>query len=38
MYCNIINSFTATFDQFNVPLLKKSINLFQNKKSKLTDV
>jgi len=28
--CNIINVFTVIFDQYNVFLLNKSINLFQN--------
>ncbi len=26
IFCNIINVFTVTFDQFNVSLLNKSIN------------
>ncbi len=33
MFCNIINVFTATSDQFNASLLNKITNFFQNKKS-----
>ncbi len=29
MYCNIINVFIVTFDQFNVSLLNKSIKLVE---------
>ncbi len=29
IFCNIINIFTITFDQFNMSLMNKSINLFQ---------
>ncbi len=29
IFCNIINVFTATFDQFNASLQKKSINFLQ---------
>lgn len=28
-FCNTISVFTATFDQFNTPVLKKSINFLQ---------
>jgi len=28
IFCNIINVFTFTFNQFNAPLLNKSINFF----------
>ncbi len=28
IFCNIINVFTVTFDQFNASLMNKSINLF----------
>jgi len=28
IFCNIINVFTVTFDQFNVSLMNKSINFF----------
>ncbi len=33
IFCNIINVFTVTFDQFKVSLLNKSINLVQEQKS-----
>ncbi len=29
IFCNIINAFTVTFDEFNATLLNKSINLSQ---------
>ncbi len=29
IFCNIINVFILTFDQFNVSLLNKSINFFK---------
>ncbi len=29
IFCNIINVFTVTFDQFNASLMNKSINFFQ---------
>ncbi len=29
IFCNIINVFTVTFDQYNESLLIKSINFFQ---------
>ncbi len=28
IFCNILNVFTVTFDQFNAYLLNKNINLF----------
>ncbi len=28
IFCNIINVFTVTFDQFNASLLNKSFNFF----------
>ncbi len=28
IFCNIINAFTVTFDQFNVSLMNKSIHVF----------
>ncbi len=31
IYCNIINVFTDTFDQFNASLMNKSVNLFKKK-------
>lgn len=34
-FCKVINAFTVTFDQLNVPLLNKSTNL-SNKKRPLT--
>ncbi len=35
IFCNILNVFTVTFDQFNASLLNKSLHFFQkqNKKS-----
>ncbi len=30
-FCNIINVFTVTFDQFNASLLNKNINLFKKR-------
>ncbi len=35
IFCNFINIFTGTFDQFNVSLMNKSINFFIKKN--LTD-
>ncbi len=32
IYCNIINVFTGTFDQFNASLMNKSVNLLKKKK------
>ncbi len=29
IFCNTINVFTATFDKFNTPMLKKGINFLQ---------
>ncbi len=29
-FCNVVNLFTVTFDQFNRSLLSKSINFFSN--------
>ncbi len=34
IFCNIINVFTVTFDQFNESLLNKSINFLKDKKKK----
>ncbi len=33
-FCNIINIFSVTFDQFNASLLKKSMNVFHSFKKK----
>ncbi len=33
IFCNIINVLTATFDQLNVSLLTKSMNILKKKKS-----
>ncbi len=30
IFCNIINIFTATFDQLNASLLNKIVHVFQN--------
>jgi len=35
-FCNIINAFTVSFDQFNASLLNKSIHFFQKTKNKKT--
>ncbi len=29
IFCNILNVFTVTFDQFNASMLNKSINFFK---------
>ncbi len=33
IFCNIMNDFTVTFDQFNEYLLNKSINFIKIKKT-----
>ncbi len=35
IFCNIMNFFTFTFDQFNASLMNKSINFFQAKNKKV---
>ncbi len=38
IFCNIINVLTVTFDQFNVSLLNKSMNIFKKKSSNLLKI
>ncbi len=37
IFCNIINVFIVTFDQFKASLLNKSINFYNKKKKNYTD-